>query len=85
MNPRATGMCEKQGKLIPRKMLPIPLGLFPHRSVRKLVTTRCTQGQADQALRRRDDVFLDPSSPHIHKHAKNVNLNKNALILFQPI
>lgn len=66
--------CEKQGKLsIPRKMLPIPFRLFPHsRNVRKLVTTHCTQGQA---VRRRDDVFLQPSSPHIHKHLKNVNLN----------
>lgn len=65
MNPRVMGKCEKQGKLsIPRKTLSIPVGVFPHsRGVRKLVTMRCTQGQADQPLRRRDDVFLDPSSP----------------------
>lgn len=49
-----------------RNMLPIPVTLFLHsKSVRKLVTTHCRIGSADQTLKKRDDGFLDLSFPHM--------------------
>lgn len=76
------GTCEKHRVSVLRNALPIPVAPLPRvKSVRKLVTTHSMRDQADQG----DGIFLDSSPPHVHKHLKNVNPNKNALISFQPI